>query len=164
MDFLFGKKQAKVSESRRAFMLESAVRAPKGQTKTNKRVPVDVKYPVDGMIVQASTPSAAAKKMVSRICGKKHRDPRAGKVISRKPKQGTCTAKRPVEVKLAEIKTTEGGVPLSRKGEPVMEQWKSGKVKEYAYAGSYKAAKKVVVRDGKKITYGRVPEVKSIRK
>lgn len=162
MDFLFGKKQAK--EERRAFMLDSAVRAPKGQTKTNKRVPVDVKYPVDGMIIQASTPSAAAKKMVSRICGKKHRDPRAGKVISRKPKQGTCTDKRPVEVKLVEIKTTDGGVPLTRKGEHVMEQWKSGKMKEYAYAGSYKRDKKDVIRDGKKITYGSVPHVKSMRK
>lgn len=162
MDFLFGKKQAK--EERRAFMLDSAVRAPKGQTKTNKRVPVDVKYPVDGMIIQASTPSAAAKKMVSRICGKKHRDPRAGKVISRKPKQGTCTDKRPVEVRLIEIKTTDGGVPLTRKGEHVMEQWKSGKMKEYAYTGFYKRDKKDVIRDGKKITYGSVPHVKSMRK
>lgn len=162
MDFLFGKKQAK--GERRAFMLASAVRAPKGKTKTNKRVPVDVVHPVNGMIVQASTPSAAAKKMVSRICGKKHRDPRAGKVISRKPKQGTCTAKRPVEVKLLEVKTTEGGVPMVRGGEAVTEQWKSGKDKTYAYTGTYKSEKKVVVRDGKKITYGSVPSVKSMRK
>jgi hypothetical protein len=162
MDFLFGKKQAK--GERRAFMLESAVRAPKGQTKTNKRVSVDVIHPVDGMIVQAATPSAAAKKMVSRICGKKHRDPRAGKVISRKPKQGTCTTKRPVEVKLVEVKTTEGGVPLTHKGEPVTEQWKSGKDKMYAYAGTYKSDKKVVIHDGKKITYGSVPHVKTLRK
>ena len=162
MDFLFGKKQAK--GDRRAFMLESAVRAPKGQSKTKKRVPIDVNHPVDGMIVQASTPSAAAKKMVSRICGKKHRDPRVGRVISRKPKHGACTARRPVEIKLVEVKTTEGGAPLSRKGEPVTEQWKSGKDKVYAYAGTYKSDKKVVIRDGKKITYGSVPSVKSMRK
>lgn len=164
MDFLFGEKQANGRGTRRAFMLESAVRAPKGQTKSKKRVPVDVVHPVDGMIVQATTPSAAAKKMVSRICGKKHRDPRVGRVISRKPKNGTCTAKRPVEVKLVEVKTTASGIPLTHKGDTVMEQWKSGKVKEYKYTGSYKKEKKVVVRDGKRITYGSVPSVKSMRK
>ena len=105
MDFLFGKKQAK--SDRRAFMLESAVRAPKGQSKSKKRLQVDTVHPVDGMIVQAANPSAAAKKMVSRICGKRYRDERAGKVISRKPKHGTCTAKRPVELKIIEVKTTQ---------------------------------------------------------
>lgn len=160
MDFLFGKKQTK---SRRAFVLESAVRAPKGQTSTKKRVPVDVVYPIDGMLVQASTPAAAAKKMVSRICGKRHYDAASGKVISRKPKQGTCSDKRPVEIKMIEVKTTAGGVPMSRKGEPVPDQWKSGKEKVFQYAGTFKASKKTIVRDGKKITYGKTPSVKSLR-
>lgn len=160
MDFLFGKKQTK---DRRAFMLESAVRAPKGQTRTTKRVPVDVVYPVNGIVVQASTPAAAAKKMVSRICGKRHYDAAAGKVISRKPKQGTCSDKRPIEVKLVEVKTTDGGAPMSRNGEPIPEQWKSGKEKVFQYAGTFKASKKTVVRDGKKITYGKTPSVKSLR-
>lgn len=161
MDFLFGKKQPKAD--RRAFMLETAVRAPKGQSKTKKRVPVDVAYPVDGMIVQASTPSAAAKKMVSRICGKRHYDARAGKVISRKPKSGTCSKARPVEIQLVELKTTDGGVPMMRKGESITEQWKTGKPKVYGYSGTLEANKKTVIRDGKKITYGRVPSVKSMR-
>lgn len=134
MDLLFKTKQAK-----RSFMLREA-QSGKGRKITEL------------MAVQSTTPSGAARKIITRLCGAKATEKRR------------CSEKTPIKMSLVEVDTTSGGRPRIFKGGMIPKVLKSGEVKSYKYKGEYKKNKRSVNIGGKKIMFGYMPIVKAVKK